>query len=205
MSRHSFVTGRIRAYSTAGVLGCFSLLGLPQYVYAQQFLGEVMCGGWNFCPIGWAECNGQTLSKVDNDALFQLIGTTYGGDGQPGFALPNIQGRSMLGSGQGAGLSNRQPGEAGGVESVTLTIAQMPSHNHTLLAHSGAERSATPIGRVPGVTPATAPAFANGVSNTQLQAGTLSNAGGTQPHDNLQPYLVVKCCISLSGVVPTPD
>jgi microcystin-dependent protein len=176
---------------------------VPVVSRAQQvpFIGEVMCGGWNFCPAGWAECNGQQLPISGNEALFALITTTYGGNGINTFAVPNIQSRTVLGAGLGPGLSNRQLGELGGLEEVRLQSWQMPNHSHDLRAHSGAERAATPRDRVPGVAPAGSPIYGT-AANTQLAPATVTQEGGSQPHNNLQPYLVVKCCISLYGTFP---
>ncbi|MBK9442731.1 MAG: phage tail protein [Comamonadaceae bacterium] len=169
-----------------------------------QFIGEIICGGWNFCPTDWADCNGQLIPIGQYDALFALIGTTYGGDGQQTFALPNIQGRTMVHAGTGPGLSSRVLGEMGGTETVTLTTNQLPAHSHTLAAHTGNERSASPTGRIPGIAPAAAPVYAatgNGIA--VLSPSTVSASGGSQPHNNLQPYLAMKCCISLNGIFPS--
>ena len=179
---------------------------LPQVGRAQTgpFIGEVMCGGWNFCPVGWAECNGQQVPIADNEPLFNLLGTTFGGDGQSTFALPNIQSRTVIGMGTGVGLQSRTLAETGGVEEVVLSSQQIPSHSHGLQAHSGAEKAATPRDRVPGVAPASAPIY-DAVANTSLAPASVSMVGGSQPHNNLQPYLAVKCCISLQGIFPSPS
>ena len=169
-----------------------------------QFLGELNCGGWNFCPAGWAECNGQTLPIVGNDALFNLIGTTYGGDGQTTFALPNIQGRTLVHVGQGVGLTNRVIGETGGAESVALTTAHLPAHTHSVSVHTGSEKSATPTARIPAVTPPSAPAYSSATVDSSLHTAAVTAAGGSQAHNNLQPYLTMKCCIALQGIFPSP-
>ncbi|MDK9717826.1 MAG: tail fiber protein [Trichlorobacter sp.] len=180
------------------------LLYQPVLHAEDPFIGEVMCGGWNFCPNGWAECNGQLVPIAEYDALFSLIGTTYGGDGQYTFALPDIQGRTMVYQGQGTGLSNRVLGETGGVETVTLTTNQMPSHAHGVAVHSGAEKAASPTGKIPGVTATAAPVYNSAAtSGKTLAFGALAPTGGSQPHNNLQPYLVVKCCIALNGIYPS--
>jgi microcystin-dependent protein len=169
------------------------------------FIGEISCGGWNFCPAGWADCNGALVQIFDYEALFNLIGTTYGGDGQTTLALPNIQGRTMVHQGQGPGMSNRVIGETGGVEIVTLTPGQMPTHAHTVVAHTGSEKSASPTNKIPGNTPAAAATYTTVAAHTTLAAGAVGTSGASQPHNNLQPYLAVKCCISLFGIFPSQN
>ncbi|MFZ2306999.1 MAG: tail fiber protein [Rhodoferax sp.] len=189
-----------------GALGTVAPLLLPQLAQAQQpYIGEVICGGWNFCPNGWAECNGQLLSIAENDALFTLIGTTYGGDGQTNFAVPNIQGRTMVGQGTGPGLTTKVQGEMSGTETVTLMTTQIPSHTHPMAANAGAEKSASPAGKIVGTAPGSAPVFSSSAPTTTLSASAVGVAGQSQPHNNLQPYLAVKCCISLFGVFPTQN
>lgn len=187
-----------------GVVAAICALCFTHAAHAQTpFIGEVVCGGWNFCPVGWGECNGQLLPISENDALFALIGTTYGGDGQTTFAVPNILGRTMVGQGQGPGLSNKVIGEVGGAESVTLTTNQLPSHTHAMVANTSTEKAASPTGRIMGTTPAGASVFSSSAPNMTLSASAVSSVGGSQPHNNLQPYLAAKCCISLFGVFPS--
>lgn len=182
------------------------LLHQPDLHAEDPFIGEVMCGGWNFCPDGWLDCNGQQLPIAEYEPLFSLIGTTYGGDGQYTFALPNIQGRTMVHQGTGSGLTTRTLGQTGGAETVTLTTNQLPSHTHGLSAHSGAEKSASPTGKIPGVTATAAPTYnSTATSGKTLPVGALSPIGGSQPHNNLQPYLVMKCCIAVQGIFPSPN
>lgn len=190
--------------SLAGAGLALAALALPQAAQAgDPFLGEVICGGWNFCPRDWAECNGQLMPISQNSALFALLGTTYGGDGQTTFALPDIQSRTVVGDGQGLGLTGRTQGDTGGVESVMITSNTMPQHNHSLYAHDGAEKSASPTGKVMGVSPATAKVYSTQATNVQLRPNAMSLVGGSQPHSNIQPYVAVKCCISLTGIFPT--
>jgi len=168
------------------------------------YVGEIRMFAGNFAPVGWLFCQGQQLSISENEVLFQLIGTTYGGDGQVNFALPNIQGRTMLHQGQGPGLSSRVLSETGGTETVTLTTNQMPSHTHGVAGHSGAEKSASPTGKIPGTTAATAPVYTGTATSAKtLPSNALSSTGGSQPHNNLQPYLVMKCCIAVQGIFPS--
>lgn len=179
------------------------LLHQPDLHAEDPFIGEVMCGGWNFCPDGWLDCNGQLISIAENTALYSLIGTTYGGDGQYTFALPNIQGRTMVHQGTGSGLTTRTLGQTGGAETVTLTTNQLPSHSHSVVAHSGAEKSASPTGKIPGTTAAATPVYSSTTPNSTLASGVVGTAGSSHPHNNLQPYLVMKCCIALQGIFPS--
>ncbi|SKA02955.1 Microcystin-dependent protein [Trichlorobacter thiogenes] len=195
-----------RPVAIAALVLLTGLLPVPNLHAEDPFIGEVMCGGWSFCPNGWLECNGQQLPIAEYDALFSLIGTTYGGDGQYTFALPNIQGRTMVHQGTGSGLTTRTLGQTGGAETVTLTTNQLPSHTHGLSVHSGAEKSASPTGKIPGTTTAATPVYnSTATSAKTLPSNALSQAGGSQPHNNLQPYLVMKCCISWAGIYPSQN
>jgi microcystin-dependent protein len=198
-------TKRTRLASLLGVLlaaGGLALPGAARASGSQPFIGEISCGGWTFCPQGWAECAGQVISIAENDVLFALIGTTYGGDGQVNFALPNLSGRTMIGTGQGTGLSSRTIGESGGTETETLTTAQLPGHTHALKAQSASGDSASPSGKVVAGVAADDARYASS-SNGALAAGAVSVAGSSQSHNNLQPYQAVKCCISLGGIFPS--
>lgn len=167
---------------------------------ADPYIGEIRMVGFNFAPLGWALCNGQTLPIAENDALFALIGTTYGGDGQETFALPNLQSRFPVHAGQGPGLTNRTPGEASGSENVTLTVQQLPSHNHQLLGSGNTATEETPQGNVTGQPVANI--YGNLPPLQQMDPGVVGPAGGSQPHDNVQPFTVINFIISLSGVFP---
>lgn len=171
---------------------------------SQPYVGEIRMFAGNFAPNGWLFCAGQTLPISENEVLFQLIGTTYGGDGESTFQLPDLQGRAPVHFGNGTGIANVQIGEKAGVESVTLTTQQLPSHAHALAASgSGADGDAA-AGAVPGV--ALANAFtADGTGLQAMAAGTLQAAGGSQPHDNMPPYLAMNFIISLFGVFPSPS
>jgi microcystin-dependent protein len=171
---------------------------------AQPYIGEIRMFAGSFAPTGWAFCNGQMMPISENDALFTLIGTTYGGDGQQTFGLPNLQSRIPIHVGQGPGLSNRVLAETTGVESVTLSNQQMPVHSHPALATATGQQPspegaafATPVSTQSGVNPylVTAPAVA-------INPQTIQATGGSQPHDNMQPYLVVTYIISLFGIFP---
>ncbi len=158
--------------------------------------------GGNFAPNGWAYCNGQLMPISENDVLFTLIGTTYGGDGQETFALPNLQSRVPMHMGTGPGLGTVQQGEMGGVEQVTLTVQQIPQHAHPVIA------SAAPgyANRPTGLTPASSPnvdLYSDGSTVANLAAQAVNPTGGSQPHDNMQPYLVIGYIISLFGIFPS--
>jgi microcystin-dependent protein len=158
--------------------------------------------GGNFPPAGWAFCNGALLPISENDALFTLIGTTYGGDGQETFALPDLQSRVPVHAGQGPGISqNYQLGEKGGVESVTLTAQQIPVHTHAFVASTAAASSLDPGGQVIAQSGQRA-VYTEDATTTNLAPSAISPVGGSQPHENLAPYLCISFIISLFGVFP---
>lgn len=169
---------------------------------AQPFIGEIRMFGGSFAPAGWAFCNGQLLSIAENDALFVLLGTTYGGDGQETFALPNLQSRIPLHMGQGSGLSSYTIGEQGGVEQVTLTTNQIPIHTHPPLA-SSAGGSDSPSNNYWGSSSLGKPYVAPPASVPMNPATMGPPVGGSQPHDNMLPFLCVTYIISLFGIFPS--
>ena len=168
---------------------------------AQPYVGEIRMFAGNFAPAGWMFCDGQLLPISENEVLFQLIGTTYGGDGQETFALPNLQSRVPIHQGTGPGLTNHTLGEAAGVEEVTLSIQQIPNHGHPPLGSNSGASLQTPGGNV----------FAQGISNPysfvspiNMSPQCITPVGGSQPHTNLQPYLCINFIISLFGLFPSP-
>jgi microcystin-dependent protein len=170
---------------------------------SDPFIGEIRMFGGNFAPAGWAFCNGQLMPISENDALFALIGTTYGGDGQQTFGLPDLQGRLPMHMGTGPGLSLRTIGEQGGVESVTLTVNQIPIHSHAPLAVSGNGNQATRQNGVwAGVTTSI---YTSNPPNLPFNPNLGGNTGGSQPHENLMPFLAVSFIISLFGIFPTQN
>jgi microcystin-dependent protein len=166
----------------------------------QPFLGEMRIFSFDFAPRGWASCAGQQMSIQQNSALFSLLGTTYGGNGVTTFALPDLRSCVPVGTGQLAGGSFYQLGGRAGTENVTLTLAQLPQHNHLMQAASGAS-TGDPTGAIVG-TPAASKPYRNGPATAQLANGTGPN-GGSQPHSNIQPYLTVNFSIALQGIFPS--
>ena len=158
--------------------------------------------GGNFAPRGFALCNGQLLSIAQNDALFSLIGTTYGGDGQTTFALPDLRSRAPIHIGQGSGLPSYSLGENGGVEQVTLTASSIPAHSHPVTCTSNTGTQAGPGGAVWATDSSGATAEYDPPTGVPLAATAIGNSGGATPHDNLQPYLAINYCIALQGLYP---
>ncbi len=168
------------------------------------FIGEVTMFAGNFAPRGWAFCDGQLLSISENTALFSLLGTTYGGDGRTTFGLPDLRGRVAIHAGQGPGLTDRRQGSKGGVETVTLTIAEMPHHNHTLNIVNSPAKETSPVGNAPALP--SGPLLygvPDGGETAQFHAATIGNTGGSQAHTNMPPYNTVRYIIALQGVYPS--
>lgn len=164
------------------------------------YLGQISIVGFNFAPQGWAFCNGATLSIAQNTALFSLLGTQFGGNGQTTFQLPNLIGRVPIGQGQGAGLSPRSIGETTGAASVTLTSSQIPAHTHQMSAQSSPGDRANAQGA--SLAQSADALYANSPPSDVLAADALAAAGGGQPHENRQPFLGVNFVIALQGVYP---
>jgi microcystin-dependent protein len=194
---------RLSFVSSISLVVLLLALSSPQ-VRAQDepFVGEVRMFAGNFAPVGWMLCEGQVLAIADYDVLFNLIGTTYGGDGVSTFALPDLRSRVPLGDGAGSGLSTYTIGQTGGVETVTLTANQLPVHTHPFNADLLAGSTANPAGRLYAKYPGSVPVYATG-GQFQMNAGVVSPAGGSQPHDNLQPYVAINYIISLFGIYPS--
>jgi microcystin-dependent protein len=171
---------------------------------AEQYLGEIRMFAGNFAISGWALCNGQLLSISQNQALFAILGTTYGGDGVNNFALPDLQGRVPIHMGQGAGLSPYVLGEETGVETVTLTASQMPVHTHLVQCNTGGGNQASPSGGLPAVeSTGTSLDYSTVAGNATMNPAMNQNAGGDQPHTNIQPVLCVNFLIALEGIFPS--
>jgi microcystin-dependent protein len=190
----------------SAVLAIAATLGVAQQAQAQSqpYIGQIMCAGFNFAPRGWASMDGQLLSIAQNSALFALLGTTYGGNGQTTFALPDMRGRVMVHTGMGPGLSFRNLGEQGGTENTTLNSANMPPHSHSVapLASSGDANSISPTGKAPA-TKARTTLYADATPGNTMAATQSSVAGGGQPFNNMQPFVTVNCFIALEGIFPS--
>lgn len=167
----------------------------------QPFIGEIRMFAGNFNPNGWAFCDGQLMPISENDALFTLIGTTYGGDGQETFALPNLQSRIPIHQGTGPGLTNRVLGEAAGVEQVTLTTQQIPAHNHAFLASTAPGTQNAPAGEVLA-SGSNVLIYKPATPTQPMAAQSVTPVGGSQPHDNMHPFLCINYIISLFGIFP---
>lgn len=176
---------------------------------SEPFLGEIQCFGFGFAPKNWALCTGQILPIQQNAALFALLGTVYGGNGTTTFALPNLQSRVPLHFGTSTDGSSYVLGEQSGTETVTITVAEMPSHNHGFVGSSANAVASTPD---PGnllaqcAVPSGTPIPYYGPDNqavTTLNVASIAPVGGTQPHSNLQPYLTINWCIALRGIFPS--
>jgi microcystin-dependent protein len=165
---------------------------------AQPYVGEIRMFGGNFAPAGWALCDGQLLPISENETLFNLIGTTYGGDGPSTFALPDLRGRIPVHQGGGFTLA-----QTGGDETVTLTAQQIPIHSHAFLASADDAGTTNAQGNVLAQTPSYTPYIGGVLANTALHPSSMGSAGGNQPHNNFQPYLCINFIISLFGIFPS--
>ncbi|HIB65315.1 MAG TPA: phage tail protein [Phycisphaerales bacterium] len=171
---------------------------------ASPFIGQIQPYGFNFAPKGWAFCNGDTLQISQYTSLFSLIGVTYGGDAVTTFKLPDLRGRVPIHFGSGPGLSSRTMGEVGGSENVTLTTSQMPMHNHIVGAVQALGDRAVPVESYPAAdSSGTDRVYSTSSPTTTMGANMINNAGGNQPHNNMQPYLVFNWCIALYGIYPS--
>jgi microcystin-dependent protein len=165
---------------------------------AQPYVGEIRMFAGNFAPAGWMFCEGQLLPISENETLFQLIGTTYGGDGESTFGLPDLRGRIPIHQGNGFILA-----ETGGAEEITLTVNQIPAHSHSMLATNDIPTLSNPGNNLPGQ--AAAKFYRGGNPSVQLNPQAISATGGSQPHTNFQPYLCIDFIISLFGIFPPPS
>ena len=166
---------------------------------AQPYVGEIRMFAGNFAPAGWMFCEGQLLPISENETLFQLIGTTYGGDGESVFALPDLRGRVPIHQGNGFILA-----ETGGAEEITLTANQIPAHSHPLLATIDIANSGNPGNALLSSTATGNKIYAATIPSVQLNTTSITAVGGNQPHTNFQPYLCVDFIISLYGIFPSP-
>lgn len=171
---------------------------------AQPYVGEIRMFAGNFAPAGWMFCDGQLLPISEYETLFQLIGTSYGGDGESTFALPNLSSRMPIHMGQGPGLSSYTLAESGGVEEVTLSTSQIPAHSHSFLTYNATSNSPNPGNNLIGLS-TQAEIYYGDNPGQAMNAGSINPVGSSQPHYNMQPYLVVSFIISLFGIFPSPN
>lgn len=169
---------------------------------SSPYIGEIRMFAGNFPPNGWAFCNGQTLAISENDTLFQLIGTTYGGDGEETFNLPNLQSRLPIHMGTGPDGTTYQLAEMAGTETVTLTAQQTPLHTHTLIGSTNIAQNPQPDNAVLAQGPAIQ-AYINGAGEIPLASNSVTPLGGNQPHENVQPFMCINFIISLFGIFPS--
>jgi len=190
--------------SLASALLASACLGqaAPALAQTSPYLGQVMCGAFNFAPKGWALMNGQLMSISQNTALFALLGTTYGGDGQSTFALPDLRGRMPVHFGQGPGLTNRPLGDHGGSETVSLNPAQLPPHTHAvaMLASTADATSTSPVGHVPAKSKQ--PQYGDPTALAYMAPATTGSTGSAAPIDKVPPYLALNCMIAITGTFP---
>ena len=166
---------------------------------SEPFLAEIRIMGFNFAPRGWAFCDGQILPINQNQSLYSLLGTTYGGDGRTSFALPDLRGRAPIHVGSSNGTQHQQ-GSKGGEETHTLLGNEMPQHTHNIQASSDTANANDPTG---GVLAKSGQIFRQTGTMVDMMSGTMTNTGGGQAHDNMQPYLAVNFCIALQGLFPS--
>ena len=185
------------------LIGLFAILSFGKTKAQDSIIGEIRMFAGNFAPTGWAFCQGQLLPIAQNQALFSLLGTTYGGDGRTSFALPDLRGRVPVGFGQGLGLSNRVIGEQFGSELVTLNINQMPSHNHTVNAVTTEGNQNLPTNSLPANTKTLDKEYSDANANTTMKATMVNPTGGSQPFGVSQPSLGVNFIIALQGIYPS--
>lgn len=170
----------------------------------EPFLAMIILFAGNFAPIGWALCEGQLLPINQNQALFSLLGTNYGGNGTTNFALPDLRGRVPVGMGQGPGLSNINLGEIGGVENITLTVNQMPQHSHSLNGHTALGDTSDPTNAIPANTGALDREYkGNTAPNAVMNVAAIGASGSSQPVAIRNPYLGMIYCIALTGIFPS--
>ena len=166
------------------------------------FIGEIRVFAFTFAPRDWAECDGRLIPVQQHTPLYSIVGTTYGGDGKTNFALPNLKSRAAMQFGQGPGLSDRTIGETGGSEGVTLSVNQIPAHNHAMQGSQLIADSSQPDKHVTGRPAGSLNMYADNSNVIEMSTETLANTGEGISHNNMQPYLTMKFCIALSGIYP---
>ena len=174
----------------------------PLAAGSEPFVGQIQYFPYNFARRNWSFCNGQLVQVAQNTALFSLLGTTFGGDGRTTFGLPDMRGRAPIHPGQGPGLTRYRWGEKSGVETVTLTSNEVPSHSHTLFGTNGRGNQTSPAGGALA-RDGRDQTYRNEAPDTDLIAGSIASSGGGQPHNNMPPYLALNCNIAMLGVYPS--
>lgn len=178
------------------------LSGSLKLAAQDNFIGQIMIVPYNFSPLGWHDCDGALMPISENEALFSLIGTTFGGDGQTTFALPDARGRVVVDDGTRPGFSTFNLGQKGGVENVTLTAPQLPSHTHIVNAANTVGTKEAATGALPANTGVLDKEYSDTAPNTTMSPGMISSAGSGQAHNNIQPFVTLKCVIALYGIYP---
>lgn len=187
-----------------GMLGVMGFMPSPILASSEPFIGEIMMTGANFCPRGWANTDGQLLPINQNQALFSLLGTTYGGDGRTTFGLPDLRGRIPLHPGTGPGLSPRRQGEKGGEERHALNLNEMPTHQHSLNVSGGQATQNSPVGNLMSEQGRKREFVAPGAGSLKpMHPTAVGPAGSGGPHNVMQPYLGIRFCIALQGIFPS--
>ncbi|WP_274653902.1 phage tail protein [Paenibacillus humicola] len=170
---------------------------------SEPYLGEIRLFAGTYAPVGWEFCNGQLLSISQNDALFSLLGTTYGGDGQTTFGLPDLRGRVPLGQGKNPTGSSYAMGQLAGTETVTLTVNNLPGHTHAVMANNTSGTTGDPSNAF--WAQSTSTQYATAAPDAQMSAQSIASSGGSQPHDNMMPTLAVSYIIALNGIYPSQN
>jgi microcystin-dependent protein len=206
------IGGSFAKYRNAGavlpVLAVFFFLAVFPVKAQNNYLGEIKMFAGTFAPVGWALCNGQLLAISQNQALFAILGTTYGGDGQTTFALPDLRGRFPMHAGTGTGLTARTIGSSGGQETVTLTSAQMPAHTHNTVMNvdTTVATSDRPQGSLPGRNASATPSYGKSANGAAASSAVVeAPAGGGQAHPNMPPFECVNFIIALQGIFPSQN
>ena len=168
---------------------------------SEPFVGEIRMFAGNFAPRGWAFCDGQLLAVSQNDALFSLLGTLYGGDGRETFGLPDLRGRIPIHAGHGPGLSEHRIGQKGGTEKVNVTVNQLPSHTHPMQGSEAGANQREPIGAAPSQS--AGPVYSRRSTDTPMHVQDISTVGGSRSHTNIQPFLCIHFIIALVGIYPS--
>lgn len=199
---------KLRRYTPAVAAAALSAIATLASVssasaQAEPYVGQLMLTAATFCPQGWQPANGQILSISQNEVIFSLLGTTYGGDGQTNFALPNLQGRAPIHTGQGAGLANYSLGQPGGAEQFTIALNELPPHSHTVQATNATADKGGPAGRYLGGGVGDDDVYHDGPADRIMAADMIAPAGGGQPITHRGPFLTMMWCVAMQGIYPS--